>query len=195
MGDGFDPTTDRLRASAAERPVRPVQHVERAPAARPSVAPDEAARAYREVERPPGPARATDATHLYVRQIMSHPVLTLPSDASAGDAAALMDDRGFRHVPVVDADGRLAGLVAESDLFRAARRSPAWQALPLARVMVADVLTLTPDMTLHAAAQRLARRGLAGGPVVDPQRRPVGFLSARDLLAVLVQRAPLTLWV
>lgn len=190
MADDFDPTVDAVRRPPAERvpPVRP------AVAVRP-MAQNEAARAYRDMEHPPGPARPTDAAHLLVSRIMTAPVVTLPLDATAGAAADLMRDRHIRHVPVVGPDGRLAGLVAESDLFRAARRDPGWAGRRLASVMIADVLTLAPDDTLHEAARRLSQRGLAGGPVTDPRGRPVGFLSARDLLAVLVQRAPLTLWV
>lgn len=190
MGDDFDPTVDAVRRPPAERipAVRPAAPLR--PAAR-----DDAARAYREMEKPPGPARATDAGTLHVRRIMTAPVVTLPLDATAGAAADLMRDRRIRHIPVIGPDGRLAGLVAESDLFRSARQDPGWAARPLHGIMIADVLTLAPDDTLHEAARRLSRQGLAGGPVTDPRGRPVGFLSARDLLAVLVQRAPLTLWV
>lgn len=190
MADPFDPTVDAVRRAPAARipAVRPTAALR--PAAR-----DDAARAYREMEKPAGPARPTDAGQVLVRQIMTSPVITLPLDAAAGEAAAVMDERRIRHVPVVGPDGRLAGLVAESDLFRAARAGSRWAEAPLQSIMVADVLTLAPDDTLHEAARRLSRRGLAGGPVTDPRGRPVGFLSARDLLAVLVQRAPLTLWV
>lgn len=191
MADEFDPTIDAVRRPPAARipAVRPTL------ATRPTIARDDAARTYRQMEKPEGPARPTDAGQVLVRQVMTAPVITLPLDATAGAAAALMEQRRIRHVPVVGPDGRLAGLVAESDLFREARRDARWTERALQAVMVADVLTLAPDDTLHAAAQRLSRRGLAGGPVTDPVGRPVGFLSARDLLGVLVQRAPLTLWV
>ncbi len=192
MADDFDPTIDAVRRPPAAR----IPAVRPAAALRPSAAArDEAAKAYRQVEKPPGPARPTDASQVLVRQIMTSPVHTLPLGATAGEAAGLMESRRIRHVPIVGPDGRLAGLVAESDLFRIARRESGWPTRPLEAVMVADVLTLAPDDTLHAAAGRLSQRGLAGGPVTDPVGRPVGFLSARDLLAVLVQRAPLTLWV
>lgn len=48
--------------------------------------------------------------------------LTLPSSASAAEAALLMARRGFRHVPVLEG-GRLAGVVSERDLFALQRTS------------------------------------------------------------------------
>jgi len=161
----------------------------------PPIARKDAARAYRQVEEPAAQPRPTDAGSLLVGQIMNHPVLTLPIDATAEAASTLMAERGIRHVPVVASDGRLAGLVVESDLFAAARGDRQWARRSLQSVMIAEVVTLSPEMSLREAARRLADRGHAGAPVVGPDERPVGFLSARDLLSVLVKRAPLTLWV
>ncbi len=52
-----------------------------------------------------------------IGEVMSAPALTLPADATAGDAALLMAQRGIRHVIVTDAVGRVAGVVSERDLF------------------------------------------------------------------------------
>lgn len=188
MADERDPRIDLLRAPPAVRKVGQVTP------ARPIASADAAAAAYRRVEDPS--ARPTDAQHLYVGQIMNTPVVTLPLGATAGEAAELMSEKGFRHLPIVGGAERLAGLVALSDLFRAAQRDPGgWRKQAIEAVMVSEVVSLAPEMSLHEAAKRLSRRGHGGGPVLDPRGRPVGFLSARDLLGVLVTRAPLTLWV
>ncbi|MCB9553745.1 MAG: CBS domain-containing protein [Myxococcales bacterium] len=126
---------------------------------------------------------------------MSRPAVTLPLAATAGDAADTMARHGFRHLPVVAPDDRLVGLVAASDLFTAAQRDPDWRAASIEALMATEVVTLTPEMSLHAAARLLSRRGHGGGPVLDPHHHPIGYLSARDLLAVLITRIPLTLWV
>lgn len=190
MSDERDPRLPDLRVPGIGRGVRPVG------APRPTRRIDDATRVYRDAERAPTRPRPTDAGRLLVGQIMSRPVITLPRGARAGTAAALMDERRFRHMPIVDANERLVGLVSQSDLFRLVRARPAeWAEVEVGEVMTAEVVTLTPDQSLHAAAQLLAARHLYGGPVVDPTRRPVGFLSARDLLQVMVNRAPLTLWV
>lgn len=54
-----------------------------------------------------------------------------------------------------------------------------------ADVMTRDVVTLSPDMTLERAAERLVERGISGAPVVDERGRLVGILSETDILQTL----------
>lgn len=51
-----------------------------------------------------------------VREVMSHPVLSLTVEHTAADAALLMTRQGLRHVPVTR-EGSLVGVVTERDLF------------------------------------------------------------------------------
>jgi CBS domain-containing protein len=78
-------------------------------------------------------------------KVMSAPAITLPLTATAGDAALLMARRGIRHVVVVDAAGRIAGVVSERDLFSLQRLSVRDLASAIRRA--ADVATL-----VHCAA-------------------------------------------
>ena len=54
-----------------------------------------------------------------------------------------------------------------------------------ADVMTRDVLTLSPEMTLEQAAERLVQRGVSGAPVVEEHGRLVGILSESDILRQL----------
>lgn len=54
---------------------------------------------------------------LCAQDIMSTPVITAEPRISAADALAIMTERRFRHLPVVDA-GRLVGLVSIGDLVK-----------------------------------------------------------------------------
>src|SRR5688572_20147427 len=51
--------------------------------------------------------------------VMSSPVLTIRASESVATAMALARSRGFRRLPIVDADGFLVGLVTQSDFLRA----------------------------------------------------------------------------
>jgi CBS-domain-containing membrane protein len=53
--------------------------------------------------------------------------------------------------------------------------------LTAGELMNREVKTLSADMTLKEAAHELARLGLRGMPVVEPDRRVVGMLSVADL--------------
>lgn len=57
-----------------------------------------------------------------VERIMSAPVQTVDIAQSIVDLYPLMADQGHHHIPVVDADGRLAGMITQSDLVAAVYR-------------------------------------------------------------------------
>lgn len=50
------------------------------------------------------------------RQVMTRPVHTVPADASVYDAAQVLLNAGISAAPVVDADGKMLGIVSEADL-------------------------------------------------------------------------------
>ena len=57
---------------------------------------------------------------LTVRDIMTESPYTLNEDTDLAQVYDLMDDKHIRHVPVVDPDGRLLGIVSHRDLVRGA---------------------------------------------------------------------------
>ncbi|RYB07190.1 HPP family protein [Lichenibacterium ramalinae] len=61
--------------------------------------------------------RRGSAPHGSVADIMTAPVVTVRPDTRLADLVRLMARTGLHHLPVVEADGRLAGIVAQSDLI------------------------------------------------------------------------------
>jgi CBS domain-containing protein len=61
--------------------------------------------------------RNPDYTHL--SDVMTAAPQTLPADATPQDAAQRMAAGNFRHLPVVDGDGRILGVVSQRDLIAA----------------------------------------------------------------------------
>jgi CBS domain-containing protein len=51
-----------------------------------------------------------------VREIMSSPVITTTPESSLEDCCAALEDNQIRRVPVVDANGRCCGIVAQADI-------------------------------------------------------------------------------
>ncbi|HWB78557.1 MAG TPA: CBS domain-containing protein, partial [Nannocystaceae bacterium] len=66
------------------------------------------------------PAALDDALdHVPVRTTMQEDVLTIPPTATVRDASERLAHGGFHSLPVVDAEGRLAGIVTTADILRA----------------------------------------------------------------------------
>ncbi len=57
-------------------------------------------------------------------EVMSAPARTVAADRSGTEAMMEMLDRGVRHLPVLDAHGRLLGVVDDIDLIASERRAP-----------------------------------------------------------------------
>ena len=60
-----------------------------------------------------------------VGQIMSAPVVTVGEDTHIVELVPMLSDKGLHHVPVVDAEARLVGMITQSDLIAALFKSDA----------------------------------------------------------------------
>ena len=63
-------------------------------------------------------AVVSDAASRPVAEFMSAPVITVGSEETFERAAELMEENHIHHLPVIGSDGKLLGIVAESDLGR-----------------------------------------------------------------------------
>ena len=132
-----------------------------------------------------------------ISRVMSpSPVVVHPYEPLL-EAVALMRQRGVRHVPVTDAEGRLVGMVSDRDV-RAAIGDPA-EALRNERTEIEEMLVSTvmtspaesvgEDAPLSAVAARLAHEPIGALPVVDRADRITGIISYVDVVKVLLELA------
>lgn len=137
---------------------------------------------------------------LLARDLMTTPVVTLSSDSTLAEAWTLMRRRSFRHVPVSSVHGALVGMVSDRDLLRhAPELIIGAQAHPsahrrLAEIMTQRVISATPQTEIRDIARVMLDERIHAVPVIDPARRPVGILTARDLLRGIATHGPIELW-
>jgi len=133
---------------------------------------------------------------MYVKDQMTAPVFTLTPDTPFLDALKLMRERKIRRIPIVDAQGKLLGIVSERDLLHA-EPSPAtslsvWEMnyllwkLKLGDVMTRSVITVTPLTKLQDAAALMIKHKIGGLPVVDTEERVVGVITETDIFKAFV---------
>lgn len=126
-----------------------------------------------------------------VKQIMSAPAVTLPADASLDLVWRVMEERRFRHVPIVD-HGTLVGIVSDRDVMRQAIITAA---VTVGEIMTRKVLTVAPETEIRDAARVMVDERIHALPVVDEDRAVVGIVTTSDILRCVVNRASLDLWV
>jgi CBS domain-containing protein len=138
--------------------------------------------------------------------IMVPDVITVGPDNSVQEVAEILLTRRISGLPVVDARGRLVGLVSEGDLLRRAESGTEharswWLKLLMGRetlaaefvkeharrvrdVMTHDVITVSPDTPVTDVASTLERNRIKRVPVVEDGRL-VGIISRANLVQAL----------
>jgi IMP dehydrogenase len=108
--------------------------------------------------------------------MISDPV-TLPPDALVADALALMERYRISGVPIVDAEGRLAGILTNRDLrFERDGRKPVSELMTST-----DLVTAPVGTTLEEAEATLHRHRIEKLPVVDADGRLRGLITVKDI--------------
>jgi CBS domain-containing protein len=126
----------------------------------------------------------TKGSIMFVRRHMSAPPITITPDTDFKSAMDLMQKHGIRRLPVVGADGSLAGIVAERDLLVAAGRFLA-SPVDVERIMTRAVVTVGAATPVVEAATLMIRRKIGGLPVVDTSHCVIGIVTETDLLRAL----------
>ena len=129
-----------------------------------------------------------------VERVMTTKVVSVTSETSLREAARLMHERGLKHLPVVDGDGRLVGVLGRLDILNAivsghARRTvPAAHRLPqehrtVAEVMATNVPTVSVVTPLTEVIDKILASELKRVLVIDDDERLAGIITDSDLVA------------
>lgn len=134
---------------------------------------------------------------MYVRDIMTTNVVTIPADTSIIIAKRIMAENKFRRLPVVD-NGKLAGIVTEQMLEKVAppetTSSSIWELsytlvslykMHVKEIMRKDVVTATPDMTVEESLT-IAQSNKVGALVVVEDDKVVGIVTTNDFFYKIV---------
>ncbi len=132
-----------------------------------------------------------------VRHIMSSPVVTFFEEQTIPLVEDVMHYKHVRHLPVIDDQRRLVGLVSHRDLLRAQistmtgltedQRRAREEAVLVRQVMTRDVWTVTPETLASAAGATLLDHAFGCLPVVDELHTLVGIVTEHDFLKLALE--------
>lgn len=120
----------------------------------------------------------------HVRDIM-HPraELALGNESTLmSEALILMTQRSYGCLGVLDAEGRLAGVVTDGDLRR--HMAPDLLNLTVGEVMTHSPKTIDPDALTSEALEQINSLRITSLFVIDEDKRPVGLIHIHDLLRI-----------
>jgi predicted transcriptional regulator len=148
-----------------------------------------------------------------LRTVMTTDVVTVTADITLAEAADVFADRGIGAAPVVDADGRVIGLLRDEDLLSSESRLhlPTTIAIlgvnftlpgevarydeelrkaiasSVGEVMETEFPHLAPDATLEDAATLMHEADVTHVVVIDDDGRAVGVVARGDLVRHLAR--------
>ena len=132
---------------------------------------------------------------MLVKDRMTLNPVTAQPDTTHKQAAELMREHNIHHVPILEKNGKLIGIVVEEDLL-SAQPSPATtlsiyeihsllSKLQLKQIMQHPVRTVTPDCPLEEAARLMLNEHIGCLPVMENDQL-VGIITDSDIFRTFV---------
>ncbi|MBL7065344.1 MAG: CBS domain-containing protein [Anaerolineae bacterium] len=133
---------------------------------------------------------------MLVQDRMTPDPITITTDTSLKEALELVRSEPFRHLPVLDENGKLVGVVTEKSLVYASP-TPATtlsvfevdyilSRIKIGQVMQGQVITVEPGLPIEEAARIMVDHRIGCLPVVEDDKL-VGIISDTDIFRVFVE--------
>lgn len=130
---------------------------------------------------------------MHISEYMTGDPITVFSETTLPEARRLLNTYHIRHLPVVDGDNKLIGIVSDRDLRSAypstvsSNQAKTLVFEEVEKMTVADIMTTTclalgPESTLDDALLLFDREKIGGVPVLNEAGQVLGFFSMLDLI-------------
>ncbi len=131
------------------------------------------------------PMKQTEGIAL-VSDIMAVSVVTIGKDASVYDAARTIMDTAFNHLPVINGDNTLAGIVTAWDISKAVSKNK----FDLVEdIMTRKVITANSDENVAVIARRMDQNSVSAMPVIDKNKQVIGIITSDDISKLYGRRS------
>jgi CBS domain-containing protein len=120
-----------------------------------------------------------------VNEVMVREVDTLPAAMPVDEAISFFSSEARRHNPLIDAEGRVAGMVARADVLRWRAENPHGEESLFDRASDRSLTVGYADEPVSHLADRMVLADLGRVPIVDREtQRLVGLVARKDLLRI-----------
>lgn len=130
-----------------------------------------------------------------VRRWMTSPAIVALDTMVLPEARQLMHEQHIRRLPVVDATGRLVGIVSKGDIHSISDSHTTdvrefdlhyrVSDLPLGRIMTRNIITVAPETSIVEVAHLMLQHKIGGIPVVA-EDSVVGIITESDLFRIII---------
>ena len=118
---------------------------------------------------------------MQAKDMMTRDVFSVDQNRGFNQVELIADLKHIRHVPVVDEDETVIGMVSVRDLLAHLSNAAASQFVPIKEVMSRNVFTLPPTATAQEVATYMIEKSIGCIPIVE-NGKLVGIVSERDFV-------------
>jgi len=132
---------------------------------------------------------------MFVSRTMTRKVITVDQEASILDAQERLAKNKVRHLPIVDKDQRLIGIITDRDIRSALPYKSLMEhgsekervlEFKVKDIMTKDPTSISPTSTIQDALLLIQNLKVGALPVVDDDQKLKGIISVRDLLRAFI---------
>ncbi len=133
---------------------------------------------------------------MLVKDRMTPDPITITTDTSLKEALDLVRSKPFRHLPVLDENGKLVGIVTEKSLVYASPTPTTTLSVfevdyilsrtKIGQIVHDPVITVKPDLPIEEAARVMVDHRIGCLPVVEDDKL-IGIISDTDIFRVFVE--------
>ncbi len=134
-------------------------------------------------------------------QIMSSPVHVVFKSETMGNAWARLRQFRIRHMPVVDENNALCGIVSDRDMLKTwavlnakADANMHAERIRVGEIMIEKVLAGERTTGIREIAEAMCIRHIGAIPLVNDKREVVGIVTRSDVLKTLMHEVPVEVW-
>ncbi|MBD2497654.1 GAF domain-containing protein [Nostoc sp. FACHB-280] len=129
--------------------------------------------------------------NLAIREVMISPVVTLHESDFTDllSAVNLLQQYHIRHIPILNGQEQVIGLVTHESLSHACRPVDLLRLRLVSEVMITEVICASPDSSMLAIAQLMSQHQISsvmivdtGGSPIQPLQFPLGIITERDIV-------------
>ncbi|MDZ4724881.1 MAG: CBS domain-containing protein [Leptospira sp.] len=130
---------------------------------------------------------------LFASQVMSSPVFTISEDQNIEEAKILFMEKRFRHIPILDKNQKLVGVLSDRDLLKTISFSGTIIHTTVKEIMAKKILTGSLQTEIRYAAKVMLDEKVGSLPIVDDNGKILGIITRTDLIRAMVKFPGFTL--
>ena len=131
---------------------------------------------------------------MLVKDLMAWPVVTIFDNATIGEAMDLLRRNNIKHLPVMDLQQTMVGVVSETDLIKVfpnGRELSTFETnllsrTPIPKVMKTKVIAASPNDPIELAALIMRINRISCLPVLDEKEKLIGLITKNGVIDAFI---------